>query len=217
MNKRIFLILGIVVIVAALFWYSSAIQNTFYVIVDFFNTLVIYNEYLAIILFILIAATAALISPFTNVPLIPIAVVIWGTLGTTILLLFGWLVGDILAYLIGRYLGYPAIRYIISEEKFDNLIKVIKTHTNFLKAFLFRLALPAELGYMFGIIRYNFGKYLLITFLAELPFAIVSTYASEAILSGDTVKFFVFIGMLSIVVFFIFRKIHKTTTNKIYK
>lgn len=213
MNKRIFLILGIVVIIATLFWYSSVLQSTFYVVVDFFNKLVIYNEYLAVLLFILIAATAALISPFTNVPLIPVAVVIWGPLFTTILLLFGWLVGDILAYVVGRYLGYQAICYIISEEKFDNLINTIKVHTNFLRALFFRLALPAELGYIFGIIRYHFWKYLLITFLAELPFAIVSTYASEAILSGNTIKFFEFMGVLSIVIFIIFQKIHKTMSR----
>jgi uncharacterized membrane protein YdjX (TVP38/TMEM64 family) len=211
MNKRRIFALGIVIVIAILFWYSSVLQDAFYVIVNYFNKLVLYNESLAIILFLLISALAALISPFTNIPLIPVAVVIWGVVPTTILLLFGWLIGDIIAYFIGRYLGEPAIRYIVSADKFDNLVRVVKERTNFFTAFLLRLTLPAELGYMFGIIRYNFFAYLIITFFAELPFAIISTYTSDAILAGDTTKFFEFIGILCLILFGLYKIIHKKT------
>jgi uncharacterized membrane protein YdjX (TVP38/TMEM64 family) len=209
MNKRRFLVLGIMIIVAFLFWYSSLIQNTFYLIVDFFNKIVLYNNSLAIILFIFISSLAALISPFTNIPLVPVAVVVWGPFYTTVILLIGWVIGDIIAYFIGKYLGYPVILYLGSKEKFNELEKVIKEHTNFYTALLLRLTLPAELGYIFGIIRYPFNLYLIITFLAELPFAIISTTLSEAVLFGNTIKFFSFMGILLVILFLIFEFIHK--------
>lgn len=205
MNRRVIFIACITVAVALLFWYSSVLQGAFYVIVGFFNELVLRNEPLAALLFILIATAAALVSPFTNIPLVPVAVAIWGVVPTTVLLLGGWIIGDLLAYFIGRYLGYPAVRYLISAERFDGWVSTVKAHTSFSLALFLRLALPAELGYAFGIIRYHAGKYILITFLAELPIAVIATYASEAIILGDTVQFFAIIGILLVILLAAFR------------
>lgn len=196
MTKRIILIACTAIAGVLLFWYSSTLQDAFYVVVNFFSELVLRNELLAVVVFVLLSAVAALISPFTNIPLIPIAVVIWGTIPTAILLLGGWMLGDILAYFIGRDIGYPAVRYMVSSERFDRWVAVVREHTSFLMALLLRVALPAELGYAFGIIRYPMILYVLITFLAELPIALVAVYASEAALAGDVQMFFAAVGVL---------------------
>ena len=211
MNKRFLVLLLLAIIVAFLFVYSSMLQGEFYRIVNFFNELVVQNEPLAMVVFVLLAAVAALISPLTNIPLVPFAVVIWGAVPTTILLLSGWLIGDTLAYIVGRYLGHKTVSYFISEEKLDLWSQAIKKHTNFYRALFVRLVLPAELGYAFGIIRYPFWSYLLITFLAEVPFAIISTYASEAVLSGSIVKFFWLTAALFAIIFLAFRSLRKNS------
>lgn len=210
MNKRIFLFFLLAISVAFLFWYSSALQNKFYIIVDFLSVLVTQNEFLAIFVFIITSAIAALISPLTNIPLIPIATIIWGPIPTIILLLTGWLIGDMFAYFIGRYFGYKVVCYFVSPEILDGWSSLIKSRTSFLTALLARLALPAELGYAFGIIRYPMGTYAIITFLSELPFAVVSTYVSEAVLFGNLIRFFGLMGTLFVVVFTAFRFVHKT-------
>jgi len=209
MNRRIIILSGVAIIIAFLFWYSSVLQEVFYAVVDFLGELALQNEFLAIMVFILTAALAALISPLTNIPLVPIATLIWGPFLTTIFLLVGWLVGDIIAYVIGRHLGHKIVCYIVSAEKLEEWSNVVKKHTNFRRALFLRVALPAELGYAFGIIRYHFGYFMLITFFAELPLAIVSTYASEAVLYGDTMKFFGFTGILFAFIFIAFRMTHK--------
>lgn len=214
MNKRLLLFLLLSIILAFLFWYSSVIQKEFYLIVNIFNELVIQNEILAVLVFILLAVAAALISPLTSIPLVPIAVVIWGSLPTTIFLLSGWLIGDTISYFVGRYLGYKTVCYFVSAEKIDELSSVVKKHTTFFKGLLLRLVLPAELGYAFGIIRYNFLSYLLLTLLAELPFAIISTYASEAVISGDTIKFLLLMIALITGVFLAVRVVHKNNKAK---
>jgi len=200
MNRRTVLMAGVAIAGVLLFWYSSALQEAFYVVVNFFSELVLRNELLAVVVFVLLSAAAALISPFTNIPLIPIAVVIWGTIPTAILLLGGWMLGDILAYFIGRDIGYPAVRYMVSSERFDRWVAVVREHTSFLMALLLRVALPAELGYAFGIIRYPMILYVLITFLAELPMALVAVYASEAALAGNAQMFFAALGVLVVLI-----------------
>lgn len=209
MNRHLILFLCTAIIVAFLFWYSSVLQGIFYVVVDFLNELALQNEPLAVLVFVMTAIAAALISPLTNIPLVPIAVAIWGTVPTTVFLLSGWLIGDILAYLIGRYLGYKAVCYFVSTEKIDDWSNVIRKRTNFSTALLLRLALPAELGYAFGIIRYPAGSYVIVTVLSELLTAIISTYASEAVLYGEAVKFFGLVGALFAVIFIAFRVTHK--------
>jgi uncharacterized membrane protein YdjX (TVP38/TMEM64 family) len=151
---------------------------------------------------------AALISPLTNIPLVPIAVLIWGPIPTIIYLLFGWLLGDIVAYLVGRYLGYRAVSFFVSKEKLDDWSSLVKKRATFSTALLLRVALPAELGYAFGTIRYPLGTYIMITFLAEIPFAVISAFASEAAVLQDALKFFGLIGILFIVIFTAFRMTH---------
>lgn len=200
MAKRVFLIIGVAVAIALAFWYSSALQNSFYVLAEWFGELVVAHEFFAVLLFVLLSALAALVSPFTNVPLIPFAVVIWGTGPTAILLLGGWMLGDMLAYFIGRDIGYPAVRYMVSAERFDRWVETVRSHAHFAMALLLRMALPAELGYAFGIIRYPIGLYGLVTFLAELPMALAAVYASEAILAGKQSMFFLVIGSLVVLI-----------------
>lgn len=201
MNRRTALVFLVLVFIAFLFWYSSTIQNSFFLIVDFFNEIVEENQFLAMVVFFFIAGGAALISPFTNAPLVPIAVAIWGVIPTTLLLLGGWFFGDILAYMIGKHFGYPAFSYLMEKSKFDKWISTIKNHTTFTTALLLRIALPAELGYVFGIIRYKFSTYLFITFISEAIFSLASTYASNAILSGRAALFFESVGILLIILY----------------
>ncbi|MEK7555885.1 MAG: VTT domain-containing protein [Patescibacteria group bacterium] len=211
--KRTLLIIGILIAVTLLFWYSLSLQEAFYDIVSFFEVYVRQNEILGILVFILTAALAAMVSPFTNLPLIPVAVALWGTALTALLLLGGWLLGAAIAYFIGYYVGYPAVRYVISAERFDVWLREVRVHTSFFMMFLLRLALPAELGYAFGFIRYPFWKYVLLTFLAELPFVIITTYASESIILGEQLRFFGLIALAGVIFFGAFYFVRKPTPH----
>ncbi|MCR4343005.1 MAG: VTT domain-containing protein [Patescibacteria group bacterium] len=196
MYKRLLIIIGIVAVAVILFWYFSAVQEAFYDTAIFFERYVRQNELLGFFIFLLIAILSALLSPLTNIPLIPVAVALWGVAPTMIILFIGWIIGDIIAYYAGRHIGGPLFRYIISIKRFDKWVVEIQKHTRFYMLLLLRIALPAELGYAFGIMRYPFAKYMAITFLAEIPFVLITTYASEAILAGERLKFFSLIAVL---------------------
>lgn len=196
MYKRLLITIVAVSVTVILFWYFSSVQEAFYDTAIFFERYVGQNELLGFLIFLLIAILSALLSPLTNVPMIPVAIVLWGVAPTMIILFVGWLIGDIIAYYVGRYVGGPLFRYIISAKRFDKWVAEIQRHTRFYMLLLLRIALPAELGYAFGIMRYPFVKYMAITFIAEIPFVLITTYASEAILNGERFKFFTLIAVL---------------------
>jgi uncharacterized membrane protein YdjX (TVP38/TMEM64 family) len=149
-----------------------------------------------IVSFVALAALSALVSPFSSAPLIPIAVSLWGATSTTLLLLCGWLIGDIAAYYIGKYGGNPLLQKFLSVGKVRQYETYFAERMTFMKALIIRLALPAEVGYGFGIIKYNFSIYLIITAIAETVFAIVTVQAAGAFVNLDMEVFSVWLLVL---------------------
>jgi uncharacterized membrane protein YdjX (TVP38/TMEM64 family) len=134
--------------------------------------------------FILLAACSVMLGPFTSAPLIPLVVGVWGTEKTLALLLLGWAVGNAAAYGIGYHFGLPIVRRIVPAEALAKWTRFLGEKVSVWTLFLFRLAAPAEIGYVFGILRYDFPKYLAIVVPAEIPFALVVVYGGEAFIDG---------------------------------
>lgn len=208
-NKKIFYILLLVLILVVLFQSSVFLQE---VLRDYTDSLIGFektNPLLAVALFVIFAVLSVLIGPFSSFPLIPPAIAIWGLPATFGLLYLGWLIGNTAAYLIGRYFGRPLVNTVVGEIKVNNWIRSIEKKLSFAVLLLFRLATPAETGYAFGIIKYAYEKYLLICLIAELPFAILAVYASEAFSRSNISTLFGLIWvwvMVIILAFYFFRK-----------
>lgn len=215
-NIRKYLSIFLFIIIAAfIFWGSLSLQEFFYEIVFTVEDYAYQNQILVIAVFISLAALSAILSPFSSAPFAPIAVAIWGSAAAFAMLFSGWLLGDIIAYLIGRYGGRLFIEQFVNFDKIENYLARIPAKMEFWLALLFRLTAPSEIGgYVLGALRYYFGKYFLATFLAELPFALITIYASEAFIDQKITTFIVLIFIMLIltsVTFYAFRhKIKKT-------
>jgi uncharacterized membrane protein YdjX (TVP38/TMEM64 family) len=210
MLKKVIITFILLVVAAFLFWSSVSVQRIFYEAVFSVEQYSMQNEYLVMAVFIALAALSALLSPFSSAPFVPIGVILWGNLATSIFLFFGWIIGEIAAYFIGYYLGYPLVSQIISSEKIAYFKNKIPKGSEFLLVLLFRFSMPAEIpGYVLGIAKYNFWKYLLATALAELPFALITGYAGGALIDNEPVLFLGLIafGFLTISsMFYVFNK-----------
>ncbi len=152
------------------------------------------------IFFILFAAGSVLLGPVTSSPLVPSAVIIWGTETVFVYLLLGWLIGNVLAYAIGYYFGFTFIRKIVSPEDLMQWEIIIKKHITWPYALLFRIATPSETGYIFGTVRYDFIMYLFVTLLAEFPFAYILIYSGKALIEATWLSL---IGLLLLWLFII--------------
>lgn len=199
-----------IVIAAFLFWSSVTLQEIFYEAVSSIEGYAAQNQILVAVVFVALAALSAMLSPFSSVPLVPIVIMIWGNLLTASLLLLGWMLGGVFTYAIGYYAGYPLVSQLSSFEKIRYYKEKLSQRREFLLVLLFRFAMPAEVpGYVLGIARYSFGKYLLATFLAELPFAIITSYASQALLADKPLIFISWIIIAFLIIgsmFYIFTK-----------
>lgn len=194
MSKKYITVTLIILLVASLIFLSSYLQNIFFLIADQAEYFTSRNTILALALFIVLASLSAMISPFSSAPLVPIAIILWGTNLTSILLFFGWLLGDLNAYLVGRYAGHKLLKLFIAEDSLKKYEDYLSRRMNFTKALLLRIALPGEIGYGFGLINYSFPRYAIVTIVAEALFVIITVQASDALV---TLNYSAFIGWVS--------------------
>ncbi|MBI4135143.1 VTT domain-containing protein [Candidatus Uhrbacteria bacterium] len=182
--RRYFYLTLLLLAFILIFWYSAKFQSSFYSIVDFLKAQAEVRPVTSVAVFVLFAAVSAMFSPFSSVPLVPPAILIWGNSLTFLLLLIGWLCGGILTYLAGFYGINPVLKKFVDlDGKIRFYQDKLSRRTELWLVLLFRLAMPAEVpGYVLGIVRYNFGWYFFATLVSELVFALATVYGSEAIL-----------------------------------
>ncbi len=208
--KKKFILFAVFAAVVLIFWSSTMLQGEYERLVGFFESQATARPVLSIFIFLLLTVFSMMFLFFSNFWLVPVAVSVWGSLMTTALLLAGWLLGAIFSYLLGRYAGYPILKYFIPTRKLDYFHNLFSESSSFLLVFLLRFTLPSEIpGYILGALRFNFPKYLLITMLAEIPYAFVAVYAIAAILNKDPVVLssIVFVWLLAVIL--LARLLHK--------
>lgn len=137
----------------------------------------------AIVLVIGFAALSAMLAFVSTAVIAPFLATTWGPSLAALLLWSGWLLGGVLAYAVGRGLGRPVIRRLVRPGRLDQYEEFVSQHAPFGLVLLFQLALPSEIpGYLLGVVRYSFPKYLLSLALAELPYALATVYLGEGVM-----------------------------------
>ncbi|HUO84171.1 MAG TPA: VTT domain-containing protein [Thermoanaerobaculia bacterium] len=137
-------------------------------------------------LFLLFSALSAMLLFFSSAVLVPVGIQAWGELGTFALLWLGWLLGGMAAYGVGRFLGRRVVQWIVPADKLERYSSRISRRARLPAVILFQLALPSEIpGYVLGILRYRFWKYLAALGIAELPFAVGAVYLGRSFLERD--------------------------------
>jgi uncharacterized membrane protein YdjX (TVP38/TMEM64 family) len=162
------------------------------------------------LLFLLLAAVSAMFFFVSSAIVVPVAVYAWGDLLSMLLLWLGWILGGVVAYGIARYLGRPVVRWLMADRLLRRVERRIRPDTSFQLILLFQLGLPSEIpGYVLGLARYPFGKFLLARALAELPYAIATVYLGAGFVSGRS-GFVLAVGLsvvlLSVGAFYLLRR-----------
>lgn len=150
--------------------------------------------------FVLFAAASAMLAFVSSAVIVPVGVYVWGKGISMMLLLLGWVLGGILAYAIGRYLGRPAVKMLSSNPMIEQYGDRLSGTAPFGLVLLFQGALPSEVpGYVLGLLRYHFWKYLAALSLTELPYSAATIYLGESFLQR---RIGVLIGVGAIMVVF---------------
>jgi uncharacterized membrane protein YdjX (TVP38/TMEM64 family) len=149
-------------------------------------------------LFVLLAALSAMVAFFSSAVLVPVGVLAWGTAGTFALLWLGWFLGGVAAYAIGRHFGRRVLLWVVRDESLQRYERRLARHAPFPVLVLLQMALPSEVpGYLVGVMRYPFGRYVAALAVAELPFALGAVLLGDSFIRGDTLRL-VAVGLVGI-------------------
>jgi uncharacterized membrane protein YdjX (TVP38/TMEM64 family) len=189
--------------------YSLTFQQAYQQFISFLTLKIVGNHLAGAVIFILIETAAVMLSPLSSVPFLIIVIDIWGKLFALLYSMIGGMLGASLSYLIGKYALVPAMKLFVPQKRIEEFQKIIEKHSSFLLIVLFRLAMPVEIpGYVLGLTKYSFWKYLAATAIAFLPFYILSIYAGEAfiqkniIILGTFMAVFLILFCISIYIFY---------------
>lgn len=118
-----------------------------------------------------------IVSPGLSVPLVPVAAEIFNVPVAVFLALFGWTIGAIVAFQIGRRYGLRAVSKFISRKKLEKARKIIPKNL-FWAVFIIRIIFPVDIfSYAFGIFtRIDLRNFTLATILGLLPSAVGLAY-----------------------------------------
>jgi uncharacterized membrane protein YdjX (TVP38/TMEM64 family) len=140
------------------------------------------HPYLGAVVFVVLAAVSAMLAFFSSALLLPAAVYAWGNTVTFGLLWFGWLLGGMCTYALGRGLRKPQGTVARTSRQLDFYVQRVRGDVTFTLVLLLHLAMPSEIpGYLCGYLGVRRSTYLAALALAELP------YAFGAVMLGDGV------------------------------
>lgn len=136
-----------------------------------------HHSMLGAALFVAFAALSAMLAFVSAAAIVPVAIVTWDAPLSILLLWAGWILGGICSYGTGRWLGRPALRWLIADATVLRWESRIQRSASFGLVLLLQLALPSEIpGYLLGLARFSFWRYLLALGLAELPYALATVF-----------------------------------------
>lgn len=134
-------------------------------------------------LFLLLAVLSAMLAFLSSAVVVPAAVFVWGTTVTAVLLWVGWILGGVLAYAIGRYLGQPVVARLVSRKALERYQDKLSKRAPFGLVLLLQLAVPSEIpGYVLGLANYPLARFLLALAVAELPYVLATVFLGAGFL-----------------------------------
>lgn len=132
---------------------------------------------LGVLVFVVFAALSAMLAFVSSAVIVPVGVYTWGEFASAALLWLGWILGGVTAYTLSRYFGRAVVEALVPRSWIERYENLIPRHAAFGFVLLLQLALPSEVpGYLLGLMRYPFLRYIAALALAELPYAVATVY-----------------------------------------
>jgi uncharacterized membrane protein YdjX (TVP38/TMEM64 family) len=167
---------GILLIVVVFILTSVFVQQNLDLVREFIDAGII-----SILIYIFVLIVATVVAPISAVPLIPVAVSVWGWFLAAIFNIIGWTLGSLIAFLLARKYGVPLVKKFVSLKRIERFEKYIPEKNVFWGIVFLRMAVPADiLSYVLGLFsRIKFKTYALATLIGVSPFAFIFAYVGS--------------------------------------
>ena len=146
----------------------------------------------AVWVFILFQFLQVVILPIPSTVTVMAGVALFGPLKCSIFSFIGIFIGSVLAFGIGRWLGYKVVRWIVGKEDLDKWLKKIKGKDYLILSIMFLLPLFPDdvLCFIAGLSSMTWGYFLVMIFVTRALSITLSAY------SFDTIPFTTWWGIL---------------------
>ena len=142
---------------------------------------------LGVVVFVVFAALSAMLAFVSSAVIVPVGVYVWGKAASLLLLWVGWILGGVTAYTLSRYFGRAVVQVLLPRTVIERYENLIPRRASFGFVLLMQLALPSEVpGYLLGLMRYHFWRYITALALAELPYAVATIYLGASFIERRT-------------------------------
>lgn len=170
---------------------SDALHGPFARLLELTERMIAASPIAGAALFVLFAALAGMLAFFSSAMIVPVAVYAFGPVTSALLLWVGWILGGALTYALGRWLGRPIARRLASRG-LGRYEQKIGRDAPFGLVALFQLAMPSEVpGYVLGLVRYSFPRYIAVVAAGELPYAVGTVLLGESFIERRVLPFVV--------------------------
>jgi uncharacterized membrane protein YdjX (TVP38/TMEM64 family) len=200
-------ILGAVSIILLFIIISYILQTNSQLIENYLDKGII-----GIILYLLITTFATVIAPISAVPLLPVAVFLWGWVFAAILSIIGWTLGSVIAFLLARKFGLPIVKKFVPINKISEYENYVPKEKIFISIIIMRIFLPVDiLSYLLGLFsKIKLSTYALATIIGITPFAFLIAYIGKLPIQYQITS--LLLG--GIILLFIMLKYHKKIQNQ---
>jgi len=124
----------------------------------------------------------------------------WGPFACFRAAVTGWLLGGIASFAVRQVPWVTRWRRdLLGSRRIASFREQLNGRTRFLHVLLLQAALPSEIpGYVLGIARYPFHRYVAALALTELPYALGTIYLGQSFLARRSVLLLA-LGLVAIV------------------
>ena len=138
------------------------------------------HTFWGLFLYLLLNIVDAVVAPGATLPLIPVAVRVWGRVLAALATTAGWTSGSLIAFLLARRWGVPLVRRLTSLSRVQAMRRYIPRDL-FWSIVVVRLVMPMDVvSYVLGLFtEITWPKYAAATALGLTPSAFVLAYVGK--------------------------------------
>jgi len=132
-------------------------------------------------LYVAITVLAIVVAPVSSLPLLPLAVGIFGWVGGALLSVVGWFIGATIAFELSRAYGKALLGRFVDIKPVETVTRQIPESYGFFGLVLLRMSVPVDiLSYALGLFTTVPRRlYYLSTLVGIIPFAFIFAYVGS--------------------------------------
>lgn len=134
---------------------------------------------LGFLIFFGTTALAVVLPLFSNLPLIPFAVLLWGPWVTALILVLGWMAGAAVSFTLARRMRHWMLRRFPKVLQYARIDRLIHPRHHVASLILLRMTFPADiLSYVLGLFskKTTAGENAVSTAIGGAPFALLFAF-----------------------------------------